>query len=68
MTVPSMLDEKATHILAKSLFKELRVNGYSANQILGLSTELIDLVTKDLRSAQQGTDAAAGAERGGATA
>jgi hypothetical protein len=60
-----MLDEKATHILAKSLFKELRVNGYSANQILGLSTELIDLVTKDLRSAQAAPDAA---ERGGATA
>ncbi len=49
MMVPSMLDNKATQILAKSLFKELRGNGYSANQILGLSTELIDLVTKDLR-------------------
>ena len=51
MMVPSMLDEKATHILAKSLFKELRVNGYSPHQILGLTTELIDLVTKDLHDA-----------------
>lgn len=50
MMVPSMLDDKATQILAKSLFKELRGNGYSPNQILGLSTELIDLVTQDLRS------------------
>ena len=49
MMVPTMLDNKATQILAKSLFKELRGNGYSPNQILGLTTELIDLVTKDLR-------------------
>jgi len=43
------LDNKGTKILAKSLFKELRANGYSANQILGLTTELIELVTEDLR-------------------
>jgi hypothetical protein len=49
MMVPSMLDNKGTKILAKSLFKELRFNGYSANQILGLTTELIELVTQDLR-------------------
>jgi len=45
-----MLDAKGTKILAKSLFKELRASGYTANQILGLSTELIDLVTRDLRA------------------
>jgi hypothetical protein len=45
-------DVKATRILAKSLFKELRGNGYSPNQILSLSTELIELVTQDLRSDQ----------------
>ena len=53
MMVPSMLDNKATQILAKSLFKELRGNGYSPNQILGLTTELIELVTQDLRDASQ---------------
>lgn len=47
--VPGMLDVKGTKILAKSLFKELRGNGYSPNQILSLSTELIDLVTQDLK-------------------
>jgi broad-specificity NMP kinase len=47
--VPGTLDVKGTRILAKSLFKELRGNGYSPNQILNLSTELIDLVTQDLR-------------------
>jgi hypothetical protein len=59
MMVPTMLDNKGTKILAKSLFKELRGNGYSANQILGLTTELIDLVTQDLRDA----NAAAAARR-----
>jgi len=48
--VPAKLDVKGTQILAKSLFKELRGSGYTANQILGLSTELIDLVTRDLRA------------------
>ena len=60
MMVPTVLDAKGTKILAKSLFKELRGNGYSANQILSLSTELIDLVTQDLRDAnsqaEQGKD------------
>jgi hypothetical protein len=50
--VPGMLDVKGTKILAKSLFKELRGNGYSPNQILSLSTELIDLVTQSLKSEQ----------------
>ncbi len=63
MMVPSMLDNKGTKILAKSLFKELRGNGYSANQILGLTTELIDLVTQDLRDA----NAAAAARQGDPT-
>jgi hypothetical protein len=51
MIASAMLDNKGTKILAKSLFKELRGNGYSASQILGLTTELIDLVTQDLRDA-----------------
>jgi hypothetical protein len=50
--VPGTLDVKGTKILAKSLFKELRGNGYSAQQILSLSTELIDLVTQDLKCAE----------------
>ncbi len=47
--VPGALDAKGTKILAKSLFKELRGNGYSPNQILSLSTELIELVTQNLK-------------------
>ncbi len=61
-------DVKATRILAKSLFKELRGNGYSPNQILSLSTELIDLVTQDLRADQEPPPArpAAGSAAAGA--
>jgi hypothetical protein len=47
--VPASLDTRGTQILAKSLFKELRGSGYTPNQILSLSTELIDLVTQDIK-------------------
>ena len=68
MMVPSMLDNKATKILAKSLFKELRGNGYTANQILGLTTELIDLVTQDLHEANVAAQTLASQEEPRATA
>jgi hypothetical protein len=57
--VPSALDFKGTQILAKSLFKELRGNGYSTNQILSLSTELIELVTQNLKDEHAQATAAA---------
>lgn len=63
MMVPTVLDAKGTKILAKSLFKELRGNGYSANQILSLSTELIDLVTQDLRDANAQGERAKGEDQ-----
>ncbi len=65
--IPAMVDPKGTRILAKSLFKELRGNGYSANQILTLSTELIDLVTQDLKAAAEHPAPEAG-EKDGARA
>jgi hypothetical protein len=60
--VPASLDSRGTQILAKTLFKELRGSGYTPNQILSLSTELIDLVTKDIkdRSATPTDEAATG--------
>jgi hypothetical protein len=62
--VPGMLDVKGTQILAKSLFKELRGSGYTPNQILSLSTELIDLVTQDLKAGHEPTLPAALAGKG----
>ena len=60
--VPGILDNKGTKILAKSLFKELRGNGYSTNQIPSLSTELIDLVTQDLKDEHAASAAQAAAQ------
>jgi hypothetical protein len=39
----------AARILARSFYRELRENGYTARQLLSLSTELIELVTQDLQ-------------------
>jgi hypothetical protein len=41
--------EKSVKILAKSHFRELRSNGYDDRQILALSTELIGLLTTEIR-------------------
>ena len=43
-------DSRAARILANSLFRDMRQNGYECSQILALATELIDLVTKDMSS------------------
>jgi hypothetical protein len=44
-------DGRAARILANSLFRDMRQNGYECSQILALATELIDLVTKDMSTA-----------------
>jgi hypothetical protein len=41
--------EKAVKILAKSIYRELRASGYDTREIVALSTELIELVTTDLK-------------------
>jgi len=41
-------NEKAINILARSLFRQMRDQGYSAEQIIGLSSALIELVRADL--------------------
>ena len=43
-------DERGVSILARSLFKEMRTQGYSPDQIVSLSSELIELVREDLRA------------------
>ena len=40
---------KRARILARSFLKQLRANGYSTSQVIGVATELIDLVATDLR-------------------
>jgi len=41
--------DKALKILAKSIFRELKSNGYEPREIVALSTELLDLVTNEIR-------------------
>jgi len=45
-------DALAVRILARSFYKELRSNGYTPKHLLALSTELIELITLDLRKAE----------------
>ena len=40
--------ERALQILSKSIYKELRENGYEPKQIVALATEIISLVTTDI--------------------
>ena len=41
--------ERALKILSKSLYRELRQNGYEPKQIVALATEIIGLVTTDMK-------------------
>ena len=42
-------DKKGTKILARTFFAQLRGGGYTPNQIVDIATELLDLVTNDLK-------------------
>jgi hypothetical protein len=42
-------DQKAVTILARSLFRQMQDQGYSPDQIIGLSSELLELVSDDLQ-------------------
>ena len=49
----------AARILARSFYKELRSSGYTANDLIALSTALIELITLDLRKHRQDLSCAA---------
>jgi len=49
--------DRSLKIIAKSLFKELKANGFDTRHIVSLSSELIGLVTTELRSSQDSTAA-----------
>ncbi|MBL9038411.1 MAG: hypothetical protein JNG84_07855 [Archangium sp.] len=42
-------DKKGTRILARTFFAQLRSGGYTPNQIIDIASELLDLVTVDLK-------------------
>jgi hypothetical protein len=45
----SASDARGVNILARSLFRQMREQGFSTEQIIGLSSELIHLVNSDMR-------------------
>ncbi len=49
-TVAQPNRERALKILSKSIYKELRQNGYEPKQIVALATELVSLVTSDIKT------------------
>ncbi len=48
--------DRAVKILAKSIFRELQMNGYEKKQIVALSSELLGLVTSSIQPGQPGED------------
>lgn len=42
-------DAKATKILARTFFNQLRSSGYTPTQVIAVATELIGLVATDIR-------------------
>jgi hypothetical protein len=47
-TAPVINRERALRILSKSLYRDLRQNGYEPKQIVALASELIAQVTTDI--------------------
>jgi hypothetical protein len=41
--------DKAVKILAKSIFRELKSNGYEAREVVALSTELLGLLATEIK-------------------
>lgn len=48
---PKTAPQRALKILAKSVFRELKSSGYSRSEIVSFTTELLDLVTSEMRGA-----------------
>lgn len=51
-------DHKGPRILARTFFAQLRSAGYTPQQIIGVATELLDLVTEELKQGEKAEDVA----------
>jgi hypothetical protein len=47
-------DKKNTRLLAQTFFAQLRAGGYTPTQIIGVATELLDLVTEGIKENGKG--------------
>ncbi|MBZ0117288.1 MAG: hypothetical protein K8H88_09850 [Sandaracinaceae bacterium] len=58
MTTPATQSpDRALRILAKSVFKELKGTGYSRSDIVAFATEMLSLVSSDIRESSDDRDA-----------
>ena len=46
-------DQKGPRILARTFFSQLRASGYTPQQVIGIATELLDLVTEELKAGEK---------------
>jgi hypothetical protein len=56
MTATDRLFRSRNNAVAKSFFRHLKSEGFTNEQIIELSTTLLDLVTEDLRDVNQRSD------------
>ena len=47
--------EQSLQILARTIIREMKRSGYSKVQMVGLASEVIDLVSRDLRAESSST-------------
>ena len=52
-------DPKALKIMAKSLYRQLREGGYSQGDVLGFASELLSMVSHEVRERQAPGEAVA---------
>lgn len=46
-------DPRAARILAKSIYRELRATGFGEREVMAVASELISLVTADVRDERE---------------
>jgi hypothetical protein len=63
MNMTNSRDPRAVQILAKNIYKEFRANGFSEQDVMALSAELLALVTHEVRSQLPHKDEPAGVMR-----
>lgn len=56
---PAQQGPRALRILAKSVFRELKSSGYTRSDIVAFATEMLALVSSDLRDQPEGVQAEA---------
>jgi len=49
-------DPRAVSILAKTIFRELRASGYSEEDVMSLASELLGIVTVEMKVKRESKD------------